>query len=50
MAPIINDYFRFKSLDEIEETEKDFEQLMGDEESDDEGDGYVDGDAADFFG
>ena len=51
MAPIINDYFRFKSLDEIEETEKDFEQLMGDEESDDDdNDGYVDGDAADFFG
>ena len=51
MAPIVNDYFRFKSLDEIEETEKDFEQLMGDEESDDDdNDGYVDGDAADFFG
>jgi RecA/RadA recombinase len=51
MAPIINDYFRFKSLDEIEETEKEFEKMMGNEESDDdEGDGYVDGDAADFFG
>jgi RecA/RadA recombinase len=50
MAPIVNDYFRFKSLDEIEETEKEFEKMMGDEESDDEGDGYVDGDAADFFG
>jgi len=51
MAPIINDYFRFKSLDEIEETEKEFEKMMGDDEgNDDEGDGYVDGDAADFFG
>ena len=51
MAPIINDYFRFKSLDEIEETEKEFEKMMGnDEGNDDEGDGYVDGDAADFFG
>lgn len=50
MAPIINDYFRFKSLDEIEETEKEFEKMMGDDEgNDDEGDGYVDGDAADFF-
>jgi len=50
MAPIVNDYFRFKSLDEIEETEKEFEKMMGDDEGDDEGDGYVDGDAADFFG
>ena len=51
MAPIVNDYFRFKSLDEIEETEKEFEKMIGDDEgNDDEGDGYVDGDAADFFG
>jgi RecA/RadA recombinase len=28
MAPIVNDYFRFKSLDEIEQVEKDFEQIM----------------------
>lgn len=47
MAPIVNDYFRFKSLDEIEETEKEFEQMMGGD--DDEGDGYVDSDAADLF-
>lgn len=48
MAPIINDYFRFKSLDEIEQVEKEFEQIVGSDE--DENDGYVDGDAADFFG
>ena len=47
MAPIVNDYFRFKSLDEIEETEKEFEKMMGDE--DDDNDGYVDSDAADLF-
>ena len=48
MAPIINDYFRFKSLDEIEEVENEFNKIVG--HDDDEGDGYVDGDAADFFG
>jgi len=47
MAPIVNDYFRFKSLDEIEETEKEFEKMMGDE--DDDNGGYVDSDAADLF-
>ena len=30
MAPIVNDYFRFKSLDEIEETEKQFNQMIDD--------------------
>jgi hypothetical protein len=49
MAPIVNDYFRFKSLDEIEEVENEFNKIVG-EDDDDEGDGYVDGDAADFFG
>lgn len=34
MAPIVNDYFRFKSIDEIEETEKQFNQIMGDHEDD----------------
>ena len=47
MAPIINDYFRFKSLDEIEKTEKEFNDLMG---SDDESNGFVDSsDAGDLF-
>jgi len=49
MAPIVNDYFRFKSLDEIEEVENEFNKIVGDDDED-EGDGYVDGDAADFFG
>jgi RecA/RadA recombinase len=47
MAPIINDYFRFKSLDEIEKTEKEFNDMMGD---DDESNGFVDSqDADDIF-
>lgn len=28
MAPIVNDYFRFKSLDEIEQVEKEFNDIM----------------------
>ena len=43
MAPIINDYFRFKSLDEIEQVEKEFEQIVGSDDEDNN-DGYVDGD------
>ena len=49
MAPIVNDYFRFKSLDEIEEVEKKFNEVMGDDE--DESNGFVDSaDADDIFG
>ena len=40
MAQIVNDYFRFKSLDEIEKTEKEFNDLMGDD--DDDSDGFTD--------
>jgi len=36
MAPIVNDYFRFKSLDEIEETEKQFNKMI-EEDVDDNG-------------
>ena len=28
MAPIVNDYFRFKSLDEIEQVEKEFNDII----------------------
>jgi len=48
MAPIVNDYFRFKSLDEIEEVEKEFEKLMDEE---DDTNGFTDAsDAGDLFG
>jgi RecA/RadA recombinase len=47
MAPIVNDYFRFKSIDEIEEVEKKFNSLIDDE---DESNGFSDVvDAADLF-
>jgi RecA/RadA recombinase len=49
MAPIVNDYFRFKSIDEIEEVEKKFNEVMGDDE--DESNGFTDAaDADDIFG
>ena len=49
MAPIVNDYFRFKSLDEIEQVEKQFSEVMGDEE--DDTNGFTDSsDADDIFG
>jgi RecA/RadA recombinase len=49
MAPIVNDYFRFKSVDEVEEVEKKFNEVMGDDE--DESNGFTDAaDADDIFG
>jgi RecA/RadA recombinase len=49
MAPIVNDYFRFKSLDEIEEVEKEFNSIIGDEDDTDEN-GFTSADADDIFG
>jgi hypothetical protein len=46
MAPIVNDYFRFKSLDEIEQVEKEFNQII---ESDEEIPDSESFDAGDFF-
>jgi RecA/RadA recombinase len=43
MEPIINDYFRFKSLDEIEEVEKKFNEII----EDDENNGFSDDVSAD---
>ena len=37
MEPIVNDYFRFKSLDEIEQVEKEFNEVIGDDDVDDNG-------------
>lgn len=46
MEPIVNDYFRFKSLDEIEEVEKNFNSIVDVDDSDDFRD---DVDADDLF-
>jgi len=49
MAPIVNDYFRFKSLDEIEDVENEFNKIIGEEE--DDTNGFTDAsDAGDLFG
>ena len=50
MEPIVNDYFRFKTIDEIEEVEKKFNNIMEDDEEDDTN-GFTDSaDADDIFG
>jgi hypothetical protein len=49
MAPIVNDYFRFKSVDEIEQVEKQFNDIVGSD--DDDSNGFTDAsDADDIFG
>jgi RecA/RadA recombinase len=50
MAPIVNDYFRFKSLDEIDEVEKEFNSIIGDEDDDIDDNGFTSADADDIFG
>ena len=51
MAPIVNDYFRFRSLDEIEDVEKQFNSVIGDDEDEDDTNGFTDSaDADDIFG
>ena len=48
MEPIVNDYFRYKSLAEIEEVEKQFNSIV--ESDEDDSDGFVDSsDAEDLF-
>lgn len=47
MDPIVNDYFRFKSIEEIEEVEKKFNEIMDDGDS--EFTDYNDVDAGDLF-
>lgn len=50
MAPIINDYFRFKSLDEIEEVENEFNKIIGEDDEEDDTNGFTDAsDAEDLF-
>ena len=48
MEPIVNDYFRFKSLDEIEQVEKQFNQIIGDDDEN-EAPNVDGGGGGDFF-
>lgn len=46
MEPIVNDYFRYKSLEEIEEIEKQFDEIIDEDDSD----GFIESaDADDIF-
>jgi RecA/RadA recombinase len=46
MAPIVNDYFRFKSIDEMDKVESQFNEMIGDDDSN----GFTDAsDADDLF-
>ena len=48
MAPIVNDYFRFKSIDEMDKVENQFNEMIGE---DDDSNGFTDAsDADDIFG
>jgi len=51
MAPIVNNYFKFKSLEEIEEVESEFNKIVGDDDEDDDiTNGFSDDmDASDLF-
>lgn len=50
MEPIVNDYFRFKSLEEIEEVERKFNSIMEEVEETDDLNGFIDSaDADDIF-
>jgi RecA/RadA recombinase len=53
LEPITNEYFRYKSAADLEESEKEFNKIVGDDEDDEESDGFEDVDSldgGDFFG
>jgi RecA/RadA recombinase len=47
MEPIVNDYFKFKSLDEIEEAEQKFNSIVGSDDDDTDENGFSDNVSAD---
>jgi hypothetical protein len=47
MEPIVNDYFKYKSIDEIEEIEKQLSDIESDDDTDDNG--FSNMDAEDLF-
>ena len=50
MAPIVNDYFRYKSIDELQEVEKDFNNAISDDDGlDYDENGFTDANADDLF-
>ncbi len=49
MAPIVNDYFRYKSIDELQEVEKEFNNAINDDGLDYDENGFTDANADDLF-
>ena len=50
MAPIVNDYFRYKSIDELQEVEKEFNNAISDDDGlDYDENGFTDANADDLF-
>lgn len=50
MAPIVNDYFRYKSIDELQEVEKEFNNAISDDDGlDYDENGFTDVNADDLF-
>ncbi len=49
MAPIVNDYFRYKSIDELQEVEKEFNNAIDDDGLDYDENGFTDANADDLF-
>jgi len=50
MAPIVNDYFRYKSIDELQEVEKEFNNAINDDDGIDyDENGFTDVNADDLF-
>lgn len=52
MEPIVNDYFRFKSIEEMNESDKKFNEIMAsteDDATDLDDNGFLNSDAADLF-
>lgn len=50
MAPIVDEYFRFKTIDELEEIEREFQQRLNNVDDDDDSNGFSDSvDAEDLF-
>ena len=49
MAPIVNDYFRYKSIDELQEVEKEFNNAIDDDGLDYDENGFTDVNADDLF-
>lgn len=49
IEPIVNDYFRYKSIEEMEDMNKEFEKIVDETNDDLDENGFLNSDAADLF-